>query len=135
MNEKVRSKYLELQALQHQLSQVQKQIEALGSQAGEMDVVAKALDEFKKVEAGSELFVTLTPGVFVRARIEDTGSVLLNVGGGAVVKKSVEDGKNIIVEQSKELRNLQKELSDQLEKLAERAQSVQGELQELVSDV
>ncbi len=136
MNEKnkeqIQKKYFELQVLQHQLQQVQQQVQAIESQVMEMDVVQSVLDEFGKSKPGSDLFVTLTPGIFVKAKLEKSDSVLVNVGGGAVVQKSVPEGINLIAEQSVELRKLHGDLLEQMHMLTKRAESLQEELQKLV---
>lgn len=132
LQEKMQQKYMELQLLQHQMQQVQQQVQALDAQAQEMDVVQTAMDDFAKSKAGSGMFVTLTPGVFVKAKLEDSDHVLVNVGGGAVVQKTVEEGKGLIANQASELRKLNEELTEQLHAMAKRAEQVQGELQKLV---
>ncbi len=128
----VKEKYMELQMMQHQAQQVQQQVQALEQQAGEMDIVQQALDDFAVAKAGSPAIVTLTPGLFVKAKLEETDKVLLNVGGGAVVQKSVPEAKKVIAEQTTELRKLQEELGAQLQKLAANAEKVQAELRTLI---
>ncbi len=57
---------------------------------------------------------------------------MLNVGGGAVVQKSIPEAKQVIAVQAGELRKLQEELATQLQKLAVSAQSAQEELRKLL---
>jgi prefoldin alpha subunit len=128
----VKEKYMELQMMQNQARQVQQQVQALESQAGEMDIVQQALDDFAQSKTGSPAIVTLTPGLFVKAKLEETDKVLLNVGGGAVVQKTIPEAKKVIAEQATELRKLQEELSTQLQKLAVNAEKVQNELRALI---
>ncbi len=128
----LKEKYMELQMLQMQLQQVHKQVQALESQADEMDAVQEVLDDFSSSKVGSDMFVTLTPGLFVKAKLEANDHVLLNVGGGAVVQKNIPDAKKVISDQGIELRKLQEELAGQLRKLAERAELVQAELRKLI---
>ncbi len=128
----VREKYMELQMLQNQLVQVQKQLQALDAQSNEMEAVQQVLDEFSSSKVHSDMYATLTPGLYVKARLEANDSVLLNVGGGAVVQKSIPDAKKIVAEQGVELRKLQEELSVQFHKLAEQAERTQDELRKLV---
>ncbi len=132
MPKEVKQKYMELQMMQHQMQQVQQQVQALEQQAGEMDIVQQALDEFAQSKAGSPAIVTLTPGLFVKAKLEETDSVLLNVGGGAVVQKSIPEAKKVISAQSTELRKLQEELAEQMQKITENAGKVQEELRKLI---
>ncbi len=128
----VQNKYMELQMLQHQLQQVQKQIQALEAQAEEMDVVQQALVDFSAAKTGSDMFVTLTPGLFIKAKLEQNDAVLLNVGGGAAVQKSIPEAEQIVAGQAIELRKLQEELADQMQKLAKHAETVQEELRTLI---
>ena len=132
MNEDLQKKYMEFQMLQQQMQQVGQQIQALDSQASEMDLVQQALDEFGSAKTESDAFVTLTPGLFVKAKITNTEKVLLNVGSGAVVEKNIPDAKKVIAEQGTELRKLKVELTEQLEKLSEHGAKLQEELQSLV---
>ena len=127
-----KQKYMELQVLQHQMQQVQQQVRALEEQAGEMDVVLEALDDFSKSKPDSEAYVTLTPGLLVKAKITETDKVLLNVGSSAIVEKSIPDAKTVISAQASELRKLQDELTGQLKLFSEKAKSVQDELRVLL---
>lgn len=128
----VKEKYFELQMMQNQMMQVQKQLEAIESQAAEMDAVLQILDDFSGSKVKSDMYTTLTPGIYVKATLEANDHVLLNVGSGAVVRKSIPEAKKIIAEQGSELRKLQEELSEQMHALAERSEKVQEELRKLV---
>ena len=128
----VKQKYMELQMIQHQMQQIQQQVQALESQAGEMDIVQQALDDFASSKPGSDSFVTLTPGLFVKAKLLETDKVLLNVGAGATVQKSIPEAKEIIAAQGVELRKLQQELTEQMGKITERAEKLQEELRKLL---
>lgn len=128
----VKEKYFELQMMQNQIMQVQKQLEAIEAQAAEMDAVLQVLDDFAGSKVKSDMYATLTPGIYVKAKLEANDHVLLNVGSGAVVEKSIPDAKKIIAEQGVELRKLQDELTEQMHKIAERSEKVQEELRKLV---
>ncbi|PIN74570.1 prefoldin subunit alpha [Candidatus Woesearchaeota archaeon CG10_big_fil_rev_8_21_14_0_10_37_12] len=131
-SKEIQQKYMELQLIQHQLQQVQKQVQALDEQADEMDVVQQALADFSAAKPGSEMYVTVTPGVFAKAKLENNETVLLNVGAGAVVEKPVPDAKKIMAKQGTELRKMQEELTEQLQKLAHRGEHLQSELKKLI---
>lgn len=133
VKKEVQEKYMEFQMLQAQMQAVQRQMEALAEQAHEMDIVQNALDEFSKSKKGSDMFVTLTPGLFVKAKLEESENVLLNVGGGAMVQKSVPQAKEIVANQGSELRKLHEELAGQAGKLEEHALKLQSELRSLVN--
>lgn len=126
--QELQKKYLELQMIQQQMMQVQRQSQEILSQVEEMGFVKTALDDFLNAKKGDEMFVTLTPGILVKAKLEQENEVLLNVGGGAVVQKSVPDAKRVISEQESELKKINAELSEQLDKLVTRAREIQSGL-------
>jgi len=126
--QELQKKYMELQLIQQQMMQIQRQSQEIESQVDEMSLVKVALDDFLKAKKGDEMFVTLTPGILVKAKLEQESEVLLNVGGGAVVQKSVPNAKRVISEQESELKKINVELSDQLDKLVARAREIQSGL-------
>lgn len=128
----MQQKYMELQMVDRQMRQIQQQIQALDNQIGELDAVQHALEEFKASKEGSDLFVTLTPGIFVKAKLEKNDAVLMNVGGGAVVQKNIPDAKGVLGEQVAEMRKVGKELAEQMEKLGETATKLQEELRKMI---
>lgn len=132
IKKEVQEKYLELQLLQRQLQAVHQQIEALETQANEMGIVHAVLDDFSRAKKGNDMFVTLTPGLFVKAKLEENENVVLNVGSGAMVQKSIPQAKELVANQGTELRKLQEELAEQMKSLQERAEKTQEELRKLV---
>ena len=125
-------KYLELQLLDHQMSQAQKQIQMLENQVAELDIVQQSLDSFATMKPGSESFVTLTPGIFAKSELKDVKHVVVNIGAGVAVQKTIPETKMILATQSAEMRKLQEELTAQLEKLAEKAEQVEAELKKII---
>ena len=132
MKEGIQKKYVELQLVAHQLEQVKNQVAALDVQSNEMGLVGIALDDFSKAKRGSNMFVTLTPGLFVKAELVEENSVLLNVGAGAMVQKTISEAKELVVDQERELKKLHDELSVQALRLEEHVKKLQSELSSLV---
>ncbi|MEM4253917.1 MAG: prefoldin subunit alpha [Candidatus Woesearchaeota archaeon] len=131
---KLQQKYFELQLLDQQMKQVQKQVEAVERQVAEIEEVRKSLDELAASKVGSEMFVPISNGIFVKARLEDNKSLAVNVGGSTVVKKNIPSTKAMLEEQAVDMRKFQAEMVEQFEKMAERAAELQRELQELTGD-
>ena len=128
----LQKKYMELQMVDHQVKQIDQQVQALEAQAGELDFVQIALDDFTSSKPGSETFITLTPGIMARAKLEKTDTVLMNVGSGVVVQKTIPEAKKVLSCQVVEMRKLQQELASQMDKLTKHAEKVQEELKKLI---
>lgn len=92
------------------------------------------MDEIKKVKQGSEILVPLSSGIFAKASLKDNDGLLVNVGANTIVKKSVSDTKKLIEKQSSEVRKLQEQMLEQLQKAAAAAESSEKELQKLVEE-
>ncbi|OYT32890.1 prefoldin subunit alpha [Candidatus Woesearchaeota archaeon ex4484_78] len=132
---KINTKYTELQMFDQQIRQLQQQAQVLQQQASELELVKNILDELTKAEPGSESFVTITPGILVKAKIEKVDEVLLNVGSGTMVEKNIPDTKKILDKQINELRKTETDLIAQLDLIIDKAKKTEKELSEIIQNV
>lgn len=123
---------MELQLLDQQMKHVQKQVEAIERQAMELDDVQQSLDELGSSKQGADMFVPITNGIFLKARLEDNKKLAVNVGSNTVVSKDIPSTKAMLAEQAMEMRKFQTELVEQFEKMSERAAALQSELQKIM---
>lgn len=130
--QKMQQKYMELQMLDQQMKQVQKQVEAIERQAMELDDVQQSLDELGSSKQGADMFVPLTNGIFLKARLEDNKKLAVNVGSNTVVSKDIPSTKAMLAEQAMEMRKFQSELVEQFEHMSSRAVALQSELQKIM---
>ncbi len=135
MQKELNTKYTELQMIDQQIRQIQQQTHMLQQQSAELELVKNILDEFANVEKGSEGYVTLTPGILVKAKIEKTEGVLLNVGSGAMAEKTIPETKKLLDKQIDELKKTENELTTEIDKLVTKAQKTEGELNKLIKNV
>jgi len=129
---RVQQKYMELQMLDQQMKQMQKQVEMIEQQAVELEEVQQNLDSLATSKPGSDMWVPISNGIFLKAKLEDSKKLAVNVGSNTVVTKDVQTTKAMLAEQATDMRKFQAEMVQQFEKMAERAAALQGELQEIV---
>ena len=129
---KVQELYMEFQALDQQIKQLQKQLEALMGQLVELSVTSNGLEEFNKIKTEKEVFVPLSSGIFAKASIKDTSSLLVNVGANVVVQKDVLSTKKLIQNQMEELKKIQNQMMNDLERMTSRAAQLEMQLQSLI---
>ena len=130
---KAQEMYMEFQMLEQHIKQLQKQLEAVTHQSIELAATGNSLGEFNKIETGKEVFVPLSSGIFARASIEDTSEVLVNVGANVVVRKDIASTKELIQRQMEEIRKIQKQMVEELERLTSHAAQLEMKLQNLIS--
>lgn len=129
--QKMQQTYMELQMLDQQMKQVQKQVEAIEQKAAELDEVQQNLDGLAASKQGSDMWVPITNGIFLKARLEDNQKLAVNVGGSTIVTKSIPETKTLLAEQATDMRKFQQELVEQFERMAERAAQLQSKLQDI----
>ena len=131
---KAQEMYMQFQALDQHIKQLQRQLEAVTQQLMELTATGISLDEFKKISAGKEIFVPLSSGIFAKASIKDTSDLLVNVGANIAVKKDIDSTKKLIQNQMEEIRKIQKQMVDELEKMMNHAAQLEMQLQGIVSE-
>ena len=129
---KTQEKYLEMQILDQQMKQVQKQLQLIGQQIQELAITEQALTDIKITKPGTEIFIPLASGIFIKAEIKDTKELALNVGANIVVKKDIENAELLISGQRTEIENIQKDLSLNLQKLNLKAREIEKEITQLI---
>lgn len=130
---KAQEAYMEFKMLEQHIKQLQSQLEAITHQLVELHSTANSLEEFKKLDAGKEIFVPLSSGIFAKADIKDTSEVLVNVGANVVVKKDIASAKKLIQNQMEEIKKIQRHMVEELEKMTSHAAGIETKLQALVS--
>ena len=130
---KAQEVYMKFQVLEQHIKQMQKQLEMITHQLIELNATNNSLEEFNKISAGKEVFVPLSSGIFAKADIKDTSELLVNVGANVVVKKDIASAKKLIQKQLEEIKNIQKQMIGQLEKMTSHAAQLEMQLQSMVA--
>ncbi|KAJ7561463.1 hypothetical protein O6H91_03G029500 [Diphasiastrum complanatum] len=88
-----------------QIRQVKEQVDAelnllqdsltnIRTAANRFEMAAKALNTLSQQPAGKKLLVPLTASLYVPGKLENTGKVLVDVGTGYYIEKTLPDGKD-----------------------------------------
>ena len=131
---KAQEMYMQFQMLDQNIKQLQRQFEMITNQLIELSVTSSSLDEFNKIDNGKEVFVPLSSGIFAKANIKDTSELLVNVGANVVVKKNISSTKKLIEDQMEEVKKVQKQMADELNRMINQAAQVEGQMQSLIQE-
>ena len=121
--------YMEFQMLEQHIKQLQKQLEVVTHQLIELNATNNSLDEFNKLSSGTEIFVPLSSGIFAKGILKENSELLVNVGANVVVKKDIPSTKKLIQNQMEEIKKIQKQLIEELEKMTNHAAQLEQQLQ------
>ena len=130
--EQLQRKYMEFQMIGQQVKHFREQLQQLDQQLVELDNVKDSLEELKGVPQGTDLFIPVSSGIFMRAKSGDTAAVVLNVGAGVAVEKTIPDAQQLISDQMEQAGNIREQLMANLTKLLDAAKGLQAELEKLV---
>ncbi len=118
---------------EEQVKQLQEQVQTIQKQQEELEGIKDSLEHLSETAVGTELLVPLSSGIFVTSKISDTKTVLMNVGDGVVVPKSMKDAIALVSKQKQELATYFDTLQQNLQMLALYHDRIEAELQHLVA--
>lgn len=99
MEENWKEKYQEFQVMQAQMEKLSENMQFLQDQQIEIEISKNAINELEKVEIGNEILAPIAQGIFLKAKLDDNTKLLVNVGSGATVEKSIEQVNSLLQEQ------------------------------------
>ena len=132
MNEDTQRKYIEIQILEQQIKQIQKNLEILNQQIFELNIISNSLTEIKKTKIGQELLIPLGSGIFIKTELKDNNEILTNVGSDVVVSKTNAETKTFIKSQTEFVIEMITKIEQELHLSISKYEELKEDLQELV---
>ncbi|KHO45404.1 MAG: prefoldin alpha subunit [archaeon GW2011_AR3] len=129
----LQEKYLEFQTQEQKIKQLQASLQNIDSQILELKSMQDAITDLQKVKDGSEVLMPVTPGMFVKGTITDSKKILVNVGSNVVVDKTIKETLGLLDKQSREVESIRQQFIGEMQKVTDRMQALEMELQSLVS--
>ncbi|MFH0978368.1 MAG: prefoldin subunit alpha [Candidatus Woesearchaeota archaeon] len=128
--EELQQKYMEFQMLDQQMKQTQKQLQALEDQVVEIIYTQQGLEELKKVKEGTEILVPVSSGIFAKAKIQKPGELIVNVGAGTAVSKTVDSTQEMLSKQLIEVQRMHQAIIEVVQKIESQMQGLEREITE-----
>ena len=123
--------YLDMQMINQQIVQTQKQIQTIEESVNELMIAVQGLDEFKDIKQGKEILVPVVGGIFAKAELKESKELIVNIGSDTAVTKSVDDVKNMLNKQVEGMQNTQQKLIENLQEFSIKAKDIENKLTEL----
>lgn len=108
----------EINMYQGQLDILKQQIETVKASLSELISAEETLNSIEGKE-GTETFVPIGAGSFIITEIKSTDKVIMGLGAGVAAKKSIDETKESISSQKKELEELMNKMSGDVQKLTD----------------
>jgi len=135
--DEIRQLVANMQAYQQRLDLLQQQANLVQVSIDDLDNGLKALSALEGLEAGHEMLVPIGSGSFVHAALAKPGSVLVSLGAGVSVERSLADAKAIFQSRRTELEKVMADttaaankVTNELIRIQQEAQKYQQQLQQ-----
>jgi prefoldin alpha subunit len=123
----------EYEHYRNQLEMHQQNLSLIDNSLQELKIVNKSLDEIKDTKKNSDVFVPIGQDSFIKAKITDTGNVVVGIGAGVAVKKSIEDAKKDIDERITDIEKVKKNNTSNFEQVVSKLRELEPSVQSIMA--
>lgn len=129
--QEIRQKYLELQMAAEQMKHMQAQLQAIETKSSEIETNIQSFEDLKG-QKNTKLLTPVAEGIFLKAELKSEDELIVNVGAGVCVRKTVEEAKKMLRERQSKLSQYVKELAAEVENAAEAIRKLEEELSRMI---
>lgn len=132
IDEEMRQLLVEIRFLEGSARVLQSRLDIVTAALSETLTAIQTLEGAKGQPDSSEVMIPIGSGSFVKARLSDPGNIIIGVGAGVCVEKSVEDSIKDLRLRSSELEKARVSVTQQLSQLLGQTEDYRERLGELV---
>ena len=125
---------MNLVSYKSQADLLQQQVEAIQASLTEVEILESTLEDIKDKKS-LETMVPVGAGSFMNAEIKKTDEIIMSVGAGVAIKKSVEEAKETLASQKEELNSSLEKMMSNLQKISQIVAQLSPQAEELMRKV
>ena len=131
--EELRRLSVEMRYLEQTADTLQQRIGMVNAALTDLTYANLTLDGLEKEKENAELLVPIGGNSYVKAKISDTNKVIVGIGAGVSVEKTLQEAKTMLKERLDELEKTMNSAQQQFGQVAERINSGRARLETLLS--
>ena len=124
---------MESRYLEETINELQSRISMTNSARNELKVSSMTLEGLKKEKKGTQLFVPIGGGSYVKAKIETTKNVVVGIGADVAVERSLKEAKVEFEARIAELEKTKEVLGQQFNQVVGRIQENRTKMEEITA--
>jgi prefoldin alpha subunit len=132
-DDELRRLSVEMRYLEQTAEALQQRISMVNAAITDLTYANLTLDGIEKEKENAELLVPIGGSSYVKVKIADTNKVIVGVGAGVSVEKTLADAKVTLKERLDELEKTMNSAQQQFQQVAERINSGRGRLESLLA--
>jgi len=129
--EQMKQKYMELQMAAEQMKQMNTQLQTLEAKTQEIQNNVNSVSEITG-NKNSKMLTPIAEGIFLEAELKSDTHVIVNVGAGVCVEKTVKEAQDMLRDKQQELSQFTQEMHAEVEKAATVVKQLEEELGNMV---
>jgi prefoldin alpha subunit len=133
--EELRKLSIEMRFLEQTAETLQQRMSMVNAAITDLTYANMALDGIEKEEDNAELLVPVGGSSYVKAKLFDSDKVVVGIGAGVSVEKTLPEAKSIIKERLEELEKTMVSAQQQFTQVADRIASGRNRLESLLTSV
>jgi len=118
--EELRRLSLEIRFLEQTAEAIQSRINMVNAVITDLVYASMALEGLEKEKENSELLVPIGSNSYIKAKLENPDKVIVGMGAGVSVEKTLQEAKEIVKNRQKNLEKTRMSLQQQLSQAAEK---------------
>jgi len=122
---------VESRFLEEAATELQSRIGMMNAALAELRVSSMTLEGLGEEKKGSQLFVPIGGGSYVKARLESAEKVVVGIGADVAIEKSVKKAKEELETRISELEKTREALGQQFNQVIEKIQDNRGKLENM----
>jgi prefoldin alpha subunit len=131
--EELRKLSVELRYLEQTADTLQQRISMVNAAISDLTYANMTLDGIEKEKENSELLVPIGGSAYVKAKLADTNTVIVAMGAGVSIEKTLAEARVTLKERLDELEKTMNSAQQQFSQVAERINTGRGRLETLLS--
>lgn len=124
---------VEFNMLEGASDEFQSRLSFIGTGLAEIRLASSTLEGLESEAKGSLILVPIGGGSYMKAEVSDAEKVIVGVGAGVVVEKTVKEAKASVDKQLADLEKLRQTVQQQLLQVIQRMEEVRTKINELSS--
>ena len=128
----LRETMVELRVLESSVNLIQSRLNMIGNAIDEISMTNTSLEGIKNSSKGSEILVPAGASSFVRATLSDVKKVIMGVGAGVSIEKTIEDSLTDLKNRQDELEKIKSSLQNQFGQALKDLDSKKNQVAEVI---
>jgi prefoldin alpha subunit len=133
--EEVRKLSMQLRYFEQTAENLQQRLSMLNAALTDLSYANMTLESIEKEKENAEMLVPIGGSSYVSVKLADTNKVVIGLGAGVSIEKTVPEAKTIVKERLDELEKTRIQAQQQLSQIAERINQDRQRMESLLSGI